>query len=287
MVLLDGGHATELGGQFGEALGFGGAGKAFVHVRPLVVLACGGSGQILGGGADAVQLLEPQFGVLLLVLGGLQEEGGNLLKALLLGLRGEVGVLVAGLALTSKGGVQVLLGLGAGVGVGGFRLFDGFELFLALLATRTFPVGWQLLKRCSRGYALCGVALSRVVLILANGAFVFLHCFRILWINHSHNVNRTELLCCTCIWNLGCNYSLLSVRILMDVVDFLTQKFLREYLLWTVTFLPESIVFYSFIVGSCVPKPVHHPVLSTFLHIVLDAVYQFLACELFEIPNYI
>ena len=73
----------------------------------------------------------------------------------------------------------------------------------------------------------------------------------------------------------------------MDVVDFLTQKFLREYLLWTVTFLPESIVFYSFIVGSCVPKPVHHPVLSTFMHIVLDAVYQFLACELLEIPNYI
>ena len=81
--------------------------------------------------------------------------------------------------------------------------------------------------------------------------------------------------------------NLLSDRILMDVVDFLTQKFLREYLLWTVTFLPESIVFYFFIVGSCVPKPVHHPVLSTFMHIVLDAVYQFLACELFEIPNYI
>jgi hypothetical protein len=51
--------------------------------------------------------------------------------------------------------------------------------------------------------------------------------------------------------------------------------------------LPESIVFYFFIVGSCVPKPVHHPVLSTFMHIVLDAVYQLLACELFEIPNYI
>ena len=156
VMLLDGGHTTELGGQLGEALGFGGAGKAFVHVGPLVVLACGGSGQILGGGADAVQLLEPQLGMLLLVLGGLQEEGGNLLKALFLSLRGEVGVLVACLALASKGGVQVLLGLCASIGVGGFRLLDGFELLLALLAARTFPVGRQLLKWCSRGYALCG-----------------------------------------------------------------------------------------------------------------------------------
>ena len=194
MVLLDGGHTTELGGQLGEALGFGGTGKAFVHVGPLVVLAGGGSGQILSGGADAVQFFKPQLGVLLLVLGGLQEEGGNLLKALLLGLGGEVGVLVAGLALASEGGVQVLLGLCAGVGVGGFRLLNGHELLLALLASRTFPVGRQLLKRCSRSYALRGVALCRVVLILANGAFVFLHCSKILWINHSYNVNRTELL---------------------------------------------------------------------------------------------
>ncbi len=123
VVLLDGGHAAELGGQFGETLGFGGAGKAFVHIGPLVVLASGGSCQVLGCGADAVQLLEPQLGVLLLVLGGLQEEGGNLLEALLLGLRGEVCVLVAGFALAGEGGVQVLLRLGAGIGIGGFRCY--------------------------------------------------------------------------------------------------------------------------------------------------------------------
>ena len=179
VVLLDGGHTTELGGQLGEALGLCSLGKAFLHIGPLIVLACGGSGQVLGGGADAVQLLEPQLGVLLLVLGCLQEEGGNLLKAFLLGLRGEVGVLVAGLALASEGGVQVLLGLGASVGVGRFRLLNGHEFLLALLAARTFPVGRQLLKRCSGCYALCRVALCRVVLILANGAFVFPRPFRI------------------------------------------------------------------------------------------------------------
>ncbi len=84
VVLLDGGHTTELGGQLGEALGLCSLGKAFVHIGPLVVLAIGGSGQVLSSGADAVQLFEPQLGVLFLVLGGLQEEGGNLLKALLL-----------------------------------------------------------------------------------------------------------------------------------------------------------------------------------------------------------
>ena len=203
VVFLNGGHATELGGQLGEALSLGRAGKAFVHIGPLVVLASGSSGQVLSGSADAVQLLEPQLGVLLFVLGGLQEESGNLFKAFLLGLRGEVGVLVACLALASESSVQVLLGLCAGVGISRFRLLNRHKFVLALLAARTFPVGGQLLKRCSRGYALRRVALCRVVLILANGAFVFLHCFRILWINHSHNVNRTELLCCTCNWNLG------------------------------------------------------------------------------------
>ena len=171
-MLLDGGNATEFGSQLGESLGLGGACEAFVHVRPFVVLAGGGSGQVLGGGADTIQLLKPQLGMFLLVLGGLQEEGSNLLIALLLGLGGEVGVLVARLTFTSKSSVQVLLGLCAGVGVGLWFL-DGCELLLTLFTARAFPIGRQCLKRCSRGYALRGVALCRVVLILANSAFVF------------------------------------------------------------------------------------------------------------------
>ena len=94
VVLFDGGHATELGGQLMETLRLGGFGEAFVHVGPLVVFTVSGGCEVLGGAADAVQLLEPQLGMLLLVFGGLQEKGGNLLKTLLLGLGGEVGVLV-------------------------------------------------------------------------------------------------------------------------------------------------------------------------------------------------
>ena len=174
VVFLDGGHATELGGQLGEALGLGGAGEALVHIRPFVVLAGGGSGQILGGVANAVQLLEPQLGMLLLVLGRLQEECGNLLVALLLGLRGEVGVLVARLALASKGGVKVLLRLRTSVWISGLLLY-GLKDLLAFLATRTFLVSRQCLERCSRSNPLRRVTLCRVIFILANGAFVLFH----------------------------------------------------------------------------------------------------------------
>ena len=119
VVLLDGGHTAELRGQLREALGLGGDGEALVHVGPLVVLAVSGGGEVFGGAADPVQLLEPELGVLLLVLGGLEEERRDLLEALLLGLGGEIGVFVPGLGLAREGGLQVLLGLGSGVGIVG------------------------------------------------------------------------------------------------------------------------------------------------------------------------
>ena len=116
MVLLNGSHQTELGGQLREALLLGGLGKAVVHIRPLVVLALGGGQQVFAGGADAVmQLLVPHLSVLLLVVGGFQKQGGDLLKAVLFGLGSEIGVLVSGLGLAGEGGSQVLLGLGSSV----------------------------------------------------------------------------------------------------------------------------------------------------------------------------
>ena len=69
--------------------------------------------QVGGGVADALQVLEPQLGVLLLVVGGLLEDSGDLLIALLLGDGCEIGVLVARLALAGKGVPQVALGLSA------------------------------------------------------------------------------------------------------------------------------------------------------------------------------
>ena len=128
VVLLDGGDQTELACQLIEALLFGGLGEAGIHVGPLVVLALGGGEQVLGGIADAAQLLEPQLGVLLLVVGGLQEQGRDLLVALLLCLGSKVGILVAGLGLTSESGHQVLLGLGACVLVAHNKLLHHMEI---------------------------------------------------------------------------------------------------------------------------------------------------------------
>ena len=119
VVLLDGGHAPEFGGKLGKAFLLGGDGEALIHVGPLVILTVGRGGQILGGGADAAQLLEPELGVFFLVVGGLQEKGCDLLKALLLGLGRKLGVLVSGLGLAGEGGLQVLLGLGPGITIAG------------------------------------------------------------------------------------------------------------------------------------------------------------------------
>ena len=134
--LLDGGNQTELGGQSVEALLVSGLGKALVHIGPLVVLALGGVEQVLGGIAQLAQRLEPQLGVLLLILCGLQEEGCDLLIAGLLGYGCEVGVLISGLGLACKGLPQVLLGFRACEGVlgGGGGLLDLYELRCGNLA---------------------------------------------------------------------------------------------------------------------------------------------------------
>ena len=110
---LDGSHAPELLGQLMEALFVGLLGEAVVHIRPLVVLTGSGGSQILRGGPDSLQSLEPQLGVLLLVVGGGLENGCDLLVALLLRHGGEIVVFAAGLGLAGKGVAQVLFGLAA------------------------------------------------------------------------------------------------------------------------------------------------------------------------------
>jgi hypothetical protein len=67
----------------------------------------------VSGVANALQLLEPELSVLLLVVGGLQEQSGDLLEAFLLGLGCEIGVLVPCLRFACVCLPQVLLGLGA------------------------------------------------------------------------------------------------------------------------------------------------------------------------------
>jgi len=86
VLLLYGAHHTELGGQLREAFSFRGLGEALVHIGPLIVLAIGSGSEVLGGVSYAVELLEPEFGVLLLVVSGLEEDGCYLLKSVLLGL---------------------------------------------------------------------------------------------------------------------------------------------------------------------------------------------------------
>ena len=75
------------------------------------MLALSGGHQVLRGGADAAQFLEPELGMLLLIAGGLLEERSDLLKAVLPGLAGLISILVPGLALAGKCLPQVGFGL--------------------------------------------------------------------------------------------------------------------------------------------------------------------------------
>ena len=130
----------------------------------------GGSGlQVLDGAlhGTALQVLEPQLGVLLLVVGGLEEESCNLLVAVLLGHGGIVSVFVARHGLSGEGSFQVLLRAGAGILVGagwscGLRLHL-HEVRCRMLADGTDEVAGQLLAHvliAADGAAPDGLALG-------------------------------------------------------------------------------------------------------------------------------
>ena len=126
VVLFNGGDHAETLGQRMETFLIGCFGKAVVHIRPLVVLTLSGGEKVFGGVTNAVQLLEPQLGVFLLVVSGFEEQRRDLLVAFLLGLGCKIGVLVASLGLTGKGSHQVFFGLSPCV----FRFFHGGYSFL-------------------------------------------------------------------------------------------------------------------------------------------------------------
>ena len=109
VVLFNSGNQAEFRSQFRKALFFGGLSKSGVHIGPFVVLPAGSSGQVLGGTADPLQLLEPHLGVFFLVISRLQEQGRNLLKALFFGLGRKIGILVPRLRFTGKGRFQIFV----------------------------------------------------------------------------------------------------------------------------------------------------------------------------------
>ena len=113
VALLDGGDALELGGDVVEAFCARLFGEALVHVGPFLAFAVCGGLQVFDGGADSAEVLEPELGVFLFIVGGLEEERGDLLEAFLLGLAGEVGVFVACLGFACERESEVFFGLAA------------------------------------------------------------------------------------------------------------------------------------------------------------------------------
>ena len=96
---LDGSNALHLIGNLIKTFFAGLLGHTLVHVGPLEVLTCSSVLQILDGALNAttLQQFEPQFSVLLLLIGGLLKDSSDLHIAILLSLRCVVGVLVSSL----------------------------------------------------------------------------------------------------------------------------------------------------------------------------------------------
>ena len=142
MLFLDSGDPVEQLRDMFKTFLAGFLGKGGVHIGPLVVFALGRVLQVRSGIRDAVvQQLEPDFRVLLLVVGRLQKQRRDLLIALFLGFGCIVRIFVARLAFAGKSRHQV------GFGFGAFQIAHGFSPPLFLAA----PFGLLLYK----SYRIC------------------------------------------------------------------------------------------------------------------------------------
>ena len=109
VLTLDLSHFFKQESQVVKALFLGVLRHLGIHIGPLVILALGGVQQVVGraGNGVAVQRLEPQLGVLLLIGSGLFKDLCNLNITVFARLGCIERVLVAGLALTGKRGPQI------------------------------------------------------------------------------------------------------------------------------------------------------------------------------------
>ena len=113
MGFLDRANTAEFLCQLGEALFLGFFGHALVHVGPLEIFTLCRVQKVLFRGTQLIQFLEPELGMLFLVVCRLQEQGCDLLIARLLCDGSKIRILVSGLALAGKGFPEVLLGFGS------------------------------------------------------------------------------------------------------------------------------------------------------------------------------
>ena len=118
VVFFDCGDEAETMRELRKALLLGGFCKAFIHIRPFVILAFGGAFEVFGGIADALKLLKPELGMFLFVFCGFQKQRGDLFKALLFCGRREKSILIARFGFAGECCQQVLFRLCACVFVG-------------------------------------------------------------------------------------------------------------------------------------------------------------------------
>ena len=100
-----------------------------------MVFAIRSSSEVFGSASNAVQFLEPDLCVFLLVLGSLQEQGCDLFEPILFRLRCKIRIFVAGLGFSGKRGFQVLLSLRTDIRIRFYNFgLNLYELRSGLLA---------------------------------------------------------------------------------------------------------------------------------------------------------
>ena len=102
MMFLDLSNHTELRCQLLEAFFLCRLSKPCVHIRPLVVFTIRSIFQVGGCIINAFKFLEPQLGMLFLVVCRFQEQRRDLLESVFFRTGSEIRVLVTGLTLAGK-----------------------------------------------------------------------------------------------------------------------------------------------------------------------------------------
>lgn len=96
--------AFKLFSEFFETFFASGFGEAFVHVGPFVIFASGCSLEIGFGIFDgaAVKFFIPHLGVFFFIVGGFEENRGDLFEAIFFSFRGEESVFIARFGLAGE-----------------------------------------------------------------------------------------------------------------------------------------------------------------------------------------
>ena len=130
--------------KFGESFFFRRFCKIIIHIRPFVIFTFGGVQKIFFDATEFAESFKPKFSVFLFVIGGFEEERGDLFITVLFRDACKVGVLIASLRFARKRFPKIFFGLSASVWI--FRsgsLYNFFKIGRRVLTNGANEISGQ------------------------------------------------------------------------------------------------------------------------------------------------